>query len=208
MLECSWLQSRGCSGRSFPPHWSPWPPSHRTVSKHKTGLTFTVRPAAWERTFWHSTSFNLWIPPSWLISSRNGKTVSTEFTSFSSSPSVSLLLLLSKAPRLNKTSNLPARLSYWLHIRPTQPEPTGEERPWRGPEPPRGGPGAETSSERLRRPLGAPRDQTNLKDFRVTYEFITIRFGGMAARKRPMGRKAASAFRKSLKLSFPLKHVL
>jgi hypothetical protein len=34
-------------------------------------------------------------------------------------------------------------------------------------------------------------------------EFITIRFGGMAARNRPMGRKAASALRKSLKLSLP-----
>ena len=41
----------------------------------------------------------------------------------------------------------------------------------------------------------------------VTYEFITMRFGGMAARKRPMGRKAASAFRKSLKPPLPLKHV-
>jgi hypothetical protein len=32
---------------------------------------------------------------------------------------------------------------------------------------------------------------------------MTIRFGGMAARKRPIGKKAAKAFRKSLKLSFP-----
>ena len=32
-------------------------------------------------------------------------------------------------------------------------------------------------------------------------ELITIRFGGMAARKRPIGRNAASAFKKSLKLS-------
>ena len=34
-------------------------------------------------------------------------------------------------------------------------------------------------------------------------ELMTIRFGGIAARKRPIGRKAASAFKKSLKLSFP-----
>ena len=39
----------------------------------------------------------------------------------------------------------------------------------------------------------------------ITYELITIRFGGMAARNNPIGRKAASALRKSLKLSFPLK---
>ena len=39
----------------------------------------------------------------------------------------------------------------------------------------------------------------------ITYELITIRFGGMAARNSPIGRKAASAFRKSLKLSLPLK---
>ena len=41
----------------------------------------------------------------------------------------------------------------------------------------------------------------------ITYEFITMRFGGMAARNSPMGRNAAKAFRKSLKLSFPLKYV-
>lgn len=39
----------------------------------------------------------------------------------------------------------------------------------------------------------------------ITYELITIRFGGMAARNNPMGRNAASAFKKSLKLSLPLK---
>ena len=55
---------------------------------------------------------------------------------------------------------------------------------------------------------GPPAGPNRLKNIdRITYEFITIRFGGMAARKRPMGRKAASAFRKSLKPSFPLKHV-
>ena len=39
----------------------------------------------------------------------------------------------------------------------------------------------------------------------ITYELITIRFGGMAARNSPIGRKAASALRKSLKLSLALK---
>ena len=39
----------------------------------------------------------------------------------------------------------------------------------------------------------------------ITYELITIRFGGMAARTSPIGRKAASALRKSLKLSLALK---
>ena len=33
---------------------------------------------------------------------------------------------------------------------------------------------------------------------------MTMRLGGMAARKRPIGRKAASALRKSLKVSLPL----
>ena len=35
-------------------------------------------------------------------------------------------------------------------------------------------------------------------------ELITIRFGGIAARKRPIGRNAANAFKKSLKLPPPL----
>ena len=34
-----------------------------------------------------------------------------------------------------------------------------------------------------------------------------MRLGGMAARNSPIGRKAAKALRKSLKLSFPLKQV-
>ena len=42
-----------------------------------------------------------------------------------------------------------------------------------------------------------------LKYKKYTYELITIRFGGMAARNKPMGRNAASALRKSLKLSPP-----
>ena len=54
--------------------------------------------------------------------------------------------------------------------------------------------------------MGPPARPNKLETEGITYEFITIRFGGMAARKRPMGRKAASAFRKSLKPSFPLKH--
>ena len=40
---------------------------------------------------------------------------------------------------------------------------------------------------------------------KITYELITIRFGGMAARNSPIGRKAASALRKSLKFSLALK---
>ena len=40
ILACDWPQSRECSGQSFPPHWVPWQPSHRTISKQNTGLTF------------------------------------------------------------------------------------------------------------------------------------------------------------------------
>ena len=40
----------------------------------------------------------------------------------------------------------------------------------------------------------------NIKTYDV---FIVMRFGGMAARNRPMGRKAAKALRKSLKPSPP-----
>jgi len=45
--------------------------------------------------------------------------------------------------------------------------------------------------------------KSSVSRFRRAVELMTIRFGGIAARKRPIGRKAASAFKKSLKLSFP-----
>jgi len=45
--------------------------------------------------------------------------------------------------------------------------------------------------------------ESSASRFRRAVELMTIRFGGMAAKKSPIGRKAASAFRKSLKLSFP-----
>jgi hypothetical protein len=38
-------------------------------------------------------------------------------------------------------------------------------------------------------------------DYTYPVELMTMRLGGMAARKRPIGRKAASAFRKPLKPS-------
>ena len=49
-----------------------------------------------------------------------------------------------------------------------------------------------------------PPPPSKLKNQKITYELMTIRFGGMAARNNPIGRNAASAFKKSLKLSFPL----
>ena len=63
---------------------------------------------------------------------------------------------------------------------------------------------AKLSSKLRRQPQEDLHDQVNLKLSMVTYELITIRFGGMAARNSPMGRNAASAFKKSLKLSFDL----
>ena len=73
-----------------------------------------------------------------------------------------------------------------------------------GEEEAKGEEGAEGAAGGLHPPAPRPRPQPQQAATQYTHELITIRLGGMAARNSPIGRKAASAFRKSLKPSPPL----